>query len=369
MTGVPTMTGVPVECPYRFALELSRDPEGSGIPLAREEVDGDLASLVEEAYVRGICSEALPEDGEIVACRVTPRFSREPIVERLDVDLEVRSGGALRTLSLAFRAGRWVRRSLLLALRLREEGTVGADETVYRALVAESVRGEAVRGEAEPVDSEPAAGASSAHRLPVLQPPRIVAQSLEDAGVRELGEGSLESDRPVLVSENLVRDVLDATVRAGPRETGGAVLGKLIRLPAPLPGTDTRVVTLLSCCLCDDRHVGEASLLSFSPESLAEAFEIARVRARGESVVSVFHSHGWGTDCGRCNENRECTLPECTAVSVTDYQMVETLLPSKATLVPIAGRKLGAGGEGPVLEIHAWRGGELRPLRWQQYRE
>jgi hypothetical protein len=50
-----------------------------------------------------------------------------------------------------------------------------------------------------------------------------------------------------------------------------------------------------------------------------------------------------------------------------DYQVLESLFPGKSTVMPIAGRRLGATGNRPVLEIHAWRGGQVRPIRWQQY--
>jgi hypothetical protein len=50
-----------------------------------------------------------------------------------------------------------------------------------------------------------------------------------------------------------------------------------------------------------------------------------------------------------------------------DYLVLETLFPGKATVMPIAGRKLGAPAQQPVLEVHAWRGGEMRPMRWMRY--
>ena len=87
----------------------------------------------------------------------------------------------------------------------------------------------------------------------------------------------------------------------------------------------------------------------------------------GERVLTVFHSHGWGTGCSECNQREQCALPECTLVSLDDYRVLETLFPSKATLLPIAGRKLGASGRRPVLEMHAWRGGSVRPIRWRTF--
>jgi hypothetical protein len=143
----------------------------------------------------------------------------------------------------------------------------------------------------------------------------------------------------------------------------------MIRLPEPLPGTQTRTVTILSATVVDNRHVGEVSKFTFSPEALAEADKISRIRDAGETVMTAFHTHGWGSSCGNCNQNEGCPLTQCTQLSVQDYEVLESLFPGKATLMPIAGRKLGAEGRRPVLEIHAWRGGQMRPLRWQQYRD
>jgi hypothetical protein len=160
---------------------------------------------------------------------------------------------------------------------------------------------------------------------------------------------------------------LKLTVEAGTSEIGGAVLGKMVRLAEPLPGTTTRVVTVLSACVPDARHIGSLSLLTFSPEALADADQVAQLRGLGETVITVYHSHGWGTGCGKCNDNEQCVLAECTLVSVQDYQMIDGLVPHRSTVIPIAGRKLGAEERGPVLEIHAWRGGQMRPIRWQRY--
>ena len=93
----------------------------------------------------------------------------------------------------------------------------------------------------------------------------------------------------------------------------------------------------------------------------------ADLRGLGETVVTVVHSHGWSTECGKCNENANCPLAECTLVSLSDYQVLETLFPGKGTVMPIVGRRLGAPGKQPVLALHAWRGGEMRPLRFQRY--
>jgi proteasome lid subunit RPN8/RPN11 len=173
-----------------------------------------------------------------------------------------------------------------------------------------------------------------------------------------------------LVNSRTVEDILVRAEQAGASETGGAMLGKMIRLPQPLDGTKTRIVTVLSACVVDERHEARNPLsFTFDPQAMAEAAQIAEMRGFGESVLTVFHTHGWGTGCENCNQNELCVLPQCTQVSSADYQLLETLFPSKSTLMPIAGRKLGAEGRRPVLEIHAWRGGRMRPIRWQQYED
>jgi hypothetical protein len=234
-------------------------------------------------------------------------------------------------------------------LQLREEGTLGENESAYRMLVALPT---SKAGEIEP---------------PVLQPPPIVDGTLEQLGVRELGMGEFVSDRPILINQRLETDSVAACVAAGARETGGAALGLFLRLPEPLPRTSTRIVTLLTTCLEDRRHAGKVNEWSISPQALAESEQIARMRGLGESVLTVIHTHGWSAECGKCNENANCPLAECSLVSLMDYQVLETLFPGKATVMPIAGRKLGAPGQQPVLEVHAWRGGEMRPMRWMRY--
>jgi hypothetical protein len=234
---------------------------------------------------------------------------------------------------------------------MKDQHALGPDERVHVLLTAER------------------AARSRPDLVPMLAPPVLRATSLEQAGIRSLGEGSLTAERPVLVSAKMVQEVLHWTADAGAAEIGGATLGQLIVLPQPLPGTRTRVVTVLSACVRDHRHAGEVGLFTFSPEALDEATRIAELRGLGETVITAFHSHGWGSRCGNCNQNPRCPLPDATQLSLRDYELAESLFPSKATLLPVAGRQLGAPGQRPVLTIHGWNGGRMTPFRWQQYHE
>jgi hypothetical protein len=204
--------------------------------------------------------------------------------------------------------------------------------------------------------------------MPPLASPPVVDESLESLGVRKLGAGSLVADRPVLVNRRVVEDGIRRCIEAGVNEIGGAVLGSLVRLAEPLPGTTTRIVTVLSTIVEDPRHVGQPLRFNFSPEGLAEAARIGDLRGMGETVQTVFHTHGWGSNCNNCNQSATCALAECNP-SLQDYQLLETLLPSKTTLMPIAGRKLGEAERRPVLQLFAWRGGELKAIRFQEYED
>ena len=161
-------------------------------------------------------------------------------------------------------------------------------------------------------------------------------------------------------------DAVRRCEEADATETGGSVLGTILRLEKPLPGTVTRIVTVLSATVEDPRHVGAPLSFSFSPAGLAEAARFGQLRGFGETVQTVFHTHGWSGACGNCNQNANCPLAEGNP-SLQNYQPLESLFSSKATLMSIAGRKLGEPSRRPVLQIHAWRGGEMRPIRWQEY--
>ena len=340
---------VTVECPYEFSLEL-RAPRAAGVPLHREGIQLDLPALVDETLTRGVLADLLPAEPEEVHVEIVPLWASQPDVGDIEVTLKIR-GSSVATHSQRYRSGRWVARVPVLEQMLRSEGTLGEKEA-HLVLLAESSRG----------------GSTGLH-LPPLRGPHIVAGTLEECGVQELGEGSLVPDRPVLVSDRLVANALEATRTAGVAETGGGVLGQIVRLPEPLPGTSTTVVTVLSALIQDPRHVGQPGQFTFSTDALVHASNIGNLRGLGETVLTALHSHGWGTGCDRCNTNTGCLLPQCTEISAQDYTMMESLFPSKGSLMPIAGRKLGAPGQNPVLEINAWRGGVLRRIRWRHYRD
>src|SRR6185369_7390148 len=120
----------------------------------------------------------------------------------------------------------------------------------------------------------------------------IVDQPLSELGVARFGDGSLEPDRPVLVNNRLVEEVIAQCESSGPTETGGAVLGQTARLSKPLPGTRTRMVTVLTAMLNDPRHTGNLTRFHISPEALIAADQIAALRGRGEFVITVAHTHG-----------------------------------------------------------------------------
>ncbi len=349
---------VDLDCPYTFAMELGVLPamehaEGQApaafTPLHHEDITADLADPVEEAFVGGVLADRIDPGSGSVAVTVQPVWNVEPVVDRIRI--VVNPNGSPGAYAAEFKEGRWTRRLSATLRRLRTEKVLGEEEKVYARLVA----------------LHDPSNASHAIALPPLQAPEITDQTLADVGVRALGAGELDPDRPILVNRRAVDEILERTVAAGTSEIGGGMLGKIVRLPEPVAGARSRVVTVLSAGVPDVRHEGAPGRLSFSPDALIDAACMADLRGLGESVLTVYHSHGWGTGCDECNHNAACVLPSVGLVSGDDYEVLESLFPSKATLMPIAGRKLGAPGKRPVLEIHAWSGGAMRPTCWRTY--
>jgi len=348
------MTVIRADChnTHDFRIELRRTGDLDAVPLSSERVTDQLGDLVAETLCRGVLADVLDEDIDYLDIRIDPEFeSSSPLVSRIHVHLSATSDGATTHYSQDFKRGAWSRGLQLQMTALIEEGTLDPSETVYQMLIATPT------------------GIPCEIPLPPLQTPLIVDGTLDGFGVRSLGTGELVPDRPVLVNERRVVDeTIEACLKAGEQETGSATLGALVRLPERLPGTSTRIVTLLTACVADRRHEGELNQWNISPQALAEGARIAELRGMGESIVTVAHTHGFNSACpGKCNSNAGCLLAQATEVSLKDYQVLETLFPSKSTLMPIAGRRLGTDTERPVMVIHGWRGATVRPIRWQRY--
>lgn len=339
---------ISIDNAYEFRHELRSRPDADGVPLSNVDVTAQLAALIEETFTTSVLAEQLPDEVDELQAAVRPHWSTEPVISQVEVQLSAGDGDRAVTATRRFDSGPWVRASYGILEQLRRDRVLGEDDRAYRQLLA-------IRGrdpEQCRIDIRP------------LQSPDVPPGTLEELGVRNLGEGELEPDRPVLVSSRLAAEAIDLCEAAGSDETGGAVLGRTIRLLHPLPHTETRIVTLLTTLLTDRRHAGSRLRFHISPDALAEAAQVAALRGKGESVLTIFHTHGWG--CGECNQ-KACPLAECYP-SLQDYEL-ESLFPSKALLLPIAGRKHGAPGRRPVLQIHAWRGGELKPIRWRIYED
>ncbi|MCO6456006.1 MAG: hypothetical protein J5I93_11970 [Pirellulaceae bacterium] len=335
-----------VENSFEFLHELRREADLSGMPLSSQGAGQDVAELIDEAYTLGVLGERFLEGCDRLRVELQPVWTEQPVVKELAITLTADPSG--ETLTSRFAAGRWLRSCQTTALELREAGVLGEGQTAHSMLLA-------LRRRQPP-----------ALELPPLAPPPWSEQPLEALGIRRLADGTLDPDRPVLISQRLVRETIERCEASDTTETGAAVLGKLLRLPQPLPGTSTRFVTVLTALVDDPRHQGEPLSFHFSPAGLADAAQFADVRGLGEHVLTVWHSHGWSKACGNCNQNANCPLAECKP-SLQDYVLLESLLSSKATLLPITGRKLGAEGRRPVLRLYAWRGGRLRPIGWQEY--
>lgn len=336
---------------YRYMVEIRRTADLSSAPLFSQEVPAaDLNELVAELHANAVLAQTVPDRATGIECHLEPRWHDDPIVAQLDVSIQVENADGPVSVSESFRCGRWSRVAQQATAQLREENLIADNELVYALLLA-----------------LPSDAGQQSWRVP-LETPHYVDADLAACGVRRLLPGQVLKDRPVLVNKRLVDDALARCQESGTTEAGAAVLGKIVRLPEPLPSTTTRLVTILSALVEDPRHQGSSFEFAFSSAALAEAMEIADLRGFDETVQTVYHSHGWAKECSLCQENGRCPLAKAQP-SLRDYTMVESLVSSKATLVPIAGRRLGNQQDRPALEIYAWRGGELRAIEWSTYEE
>ncbi len=278
---------IDVNCQYEFVSELRRSADLHGVPLYSETITADIVELIEEVYTRAVLSETLPLEIDTLAADIQPIWQSEPLVAGIRVTLSVRGNGAEITSSDDFARGRWVRTAKTVAVKLCAGGHLS--RRAGRA--------------------SPAAGAEAAQSTGVADstaPAPVVYRSVTRRLRRaQLGAGGLVAERPVLVNQRLVADAIRCCEQAGTAETGGAVLGKIIRLSSPLPGTTTRLVTLLTSIVEDPRHLGAPLSFTFSLEGLAEAAIYGELRGFHETVETVFHTHGWQTSCGNCNQNAQ----------------------------------------------------------------
>lgn len=321
-------------------LELSPERDVPRSPWVRATLERELTVCVEETFVAGVLADRLPPDPSALDVSFELTFGQRPSIVSFDVRL---ASGAAR-FQRSFPASAFARRATDLVLDLKETGRIPRNETAYAHLVAAVPR--------------------RSLAFEALAAPPIRAGRLAELGLGRLGTGRLDPERPVLIRTRVERDILDATVRAGFTETGGAMLGTLLALDEPLPGTRTRIVTVLTEVFCDARHEGHFNSFTFDHAALLEASRRATLRGRGESVLTAFHSHGWG--CGACNRSADCSLAACTDVSLDDYRVFETLFPGKAAVMPIAGRLPADDDDRPHLRLHAWNGGRLLPLPWRR---
>ncbi|MFO0870521.1 MAG: hypothetical protein U0935_16460 [Pirellulales bacterium] len=339
---------VSVKNRHRFHLELRDQPNLDGVPLASKDVTLDLGETIDEAITNGFMGGYLPCSARDIVASVEPHFGTSPVVERIEVVLSSQDTDEVDAVKLPFTSGSWSRWSQRKVCELRDEGTLTQEQTVYQMLLAFPERREV------PIPLAP------------LRAPELRAATLDDCGVLRLLDGDLTPDRPLLISRRFEEEAIEQCARSKEVEIGAAVLGRCVRLPAPLPGTRTPIVTLFSTLLFDPRHSGDENQFHFHPAALAESQRMCDLRGMDESIITVFHTHGWG--CGDCNQKTVCPIAEAKP-SLQDYQLLASLFPGKSTLLPIAGRKIGDESRRPVLQVYAWRSGQMRPIRWQRYED
>jgi len=338
-----------VTCDYDLILKLHAGGATSDPVLRQQSVGPDLVGLADEGFLDGFLSGRLPAEYDDVRATVAPCLAGAAETAHRGVDLEVAlavaAAGAQYTHTYRCTTERWGRTAQYWQLALAQQGQLADDAATVWSLVLQRRR------------------AAAGWPLPPLCTPRVISSSLEAQGIRLLSTCTPDPDRPVLFERRIVLEILQQTIDAGCNEAGGALLGQLLRLPAPLPGTNTPLVTVFTAAVADQRHKGTPGALRFDPQALVDSSLECQRRGKGEAVLTAWHSHGWSSDCRHCTKP-DCPLPHVGQVSLDDYRVLESLFPSKATLMPIAGRLPGAESSLPALLVYRWQGGVMRPLVW-----
>ena len=115
---------------YTFHHELRSQPDASGIPLASENVTGDLAALIDEAYTSSVLAEQFSGKFDQIDVEIKPHWLTEPSVEKVEIRLSARGNGTVApgdtpiVTRRRFDSGPWVRSVQKTALRLHAEGTL-----------------------------------------------------------------------------------------------------------------------------------------------------------------------------------------------------------------------------------------------------
>ena len=167
----------------------------------------------------------------------------------------------------------------------------------------------------------------------------------------------LEVDAPVYIPQEVIEQANRLTERARDKETGGILVGHLVRDPG-IPEIGIVVTAQIPA-----RHAqGKSTELTFTPNTWASVRDTLALRDHGEIMVGWWHSHPgkyWQqTTCAKCPPERRRVCPIArNFFSAHDENLHETIFP-KAYNVALV---ITNTEEGLRQALYGWREGIVQP--------
>lgn len=244
------------------------------------------------------------------------------------------------------------------AADLRKQGTLAESESyLYRALAYHPVAADEDAGDVAHFTAHERTMPLVLHDLSPEWRARASSRR-DDAG---------EHDFEVYLPAEVLEEANALTAGAGEVETGGILIGHLVREPLA-PGRDSRPSNIASgdigvaiTALIPARHtLGSSAKLTFTSDTWTDVRRTIELRRRDEMALGWFHSHPHFVWC----RERGCSLEEqrrCASArgffSADDGALHRTMFPRAFTVALVMTQSV----QGILPRLFGWRGGLLEP--------
>jgi hypothetical protein len=188
--------------------------------------------------------------------------------------------------------------------------------------------------------------------------PASLQDAVDRAGLPDPAVDAL----PVFLPETVLAEVRGLTLAAGPRETGGVLLGRLFR-----DGGIGRLFVEVTAQVPARHTDASATRLTFTADTWTDVRSALALRGAGELMLGWWHSHPVREWCKDCSEEkrRECAFAR-GFLSEDDRLLHRTVFPRAYTLALLAS---DTGAPEPPLNLFGWSGGRLEERSWFTLRE
>lgn len=325
--------------PYRYIVELYGY---DAAPLGRFAMNVDWEPAREWTRFAAVRSERLAPGAIDRIAAVEPIWhpdAGEPYIDGFDVTLT--ADGAAEVTS-RFATDYFSRLALSAASRCVERGKIAAGERVRYVMTA------------LPAPESPGAPRGAAFTVEEVAPDLpLVDSSLAEFAARAGIAGDMhQEDLPVFLPRHVFEEATTLTREAGPRETGGILIGH-VRRDAGVPELFVEVTAQVRA-----RHTqADLTSLTFTPETWTDVRAAIDLRARGEIMVGWWHSHPVREWCKSCShENRVSCSLAAGFLSAHDRALHRAVFPraySHALVVNDIDAAL------PTFSLFGWRRGTL----------